>query len=305
MTEHTSPHKPKPAPQPALAPKPKSPAPIVHQATASGGQILDAKTQREMGARFGHDFSHVRIHTDTRAVESAQSLGANAYAVGNDVVFGPGRYAPGTGDGSRLLAHELTHIVQQGQLGSGDWSRMSSRGDASEREADSLASQVLAGRSVRVRTAPSAAIARDELPEVPDTPTMREKDKPGGPTDWGDKGFSLNWDRIWPPKNWLSPKSGSVDPGMGDPFTFSRPAPAAGPDLTPPVILPPPTTADPNAGMCTPNDPPQSAVPLGPGFQYTPRFGGGGGLFGQPFDPKQPYGDPKTWQPSVVPPGPF
>lgn len=66
-----------------------------------------------MERRLGHDFSRVRVHTDSRAVESARSLGARAYTVGSDVVFGAGEYAPSATEGRRLLAHELTHVVQQ------------------------------------------------------------------------------------------------------------------------------------------------------------------------------------------------
>ena len=67
----------------------------------------------EMEARFGHDFSRVRVHTDGHAAESARAANAKAFTVGSDVVFGEGRYAPETHDGSRLLAHELAHTVQQ------------------------------------------------------------------------------------------------------------------------------------------------------------------------------------------------
>jgi hypothetical protein len=66
-----------------------------------------------MEARFGHDFSTVRVHTDGRAAESARGVNANAYTVGSDVVFGSGTYRPGTFEGNRLLAHELAHTVQQ------------------------------------------------------------------------------------------------------------------------------------------------------------------------------------------------
>jgi sarcosine oxidase delta subunit len=66
-----------------------------------------------MGQRFGHDFSHVRVHTDGRAAESARTVHARAYTVGRDVVFGSGQFAPGTAAGGRLLAHELAHTVQQ------------------------------------------------------------------------------------------------------------------------------------------------------------------------------------------------
>ena len=66
-----------------------------------------------MEARFGHDFSQVRIHADGKAAESAQAVNARAFTVGRDVVFGSGEYAPGSPQGQRLLAHELVHVVQQ------------------------------------------------------------------------------------------------------------------------------------------------------------------------------------------------
>ena len=66
-----------------------------------------------MESHLGFDFSRVRIHTDERAVESAQVLNAMAYTVGSDIVFGDGQFAPATEKGKKLLAHELTHVVQQ------------------------------------------------------------------------------------------------------------------------------------------------------------------------------------------------
>lgn len=79
----------------------------------SGGRPLDAPTRNFMEQRFAHDFSAVRVHTDAAAAASAAQIQANAYTFGHDVVFGAGRYAPETSDGRRLLAHELTHVVQQ------------------------------------------------------------------------------------------------------------------------------------------------------------------------------------------------
>jgi hypothetical protein len=66
-----------------------------------------------MEPRFGQDFSQVRVHTDARANESAQAVNAFAYTVGANIVFGAGQYKPGTASGNKLLAHELTHVVQQ------------------------------------------------------------------------------------------------------------------------------------------------------------------------------------------------
>jgi hypothetical protein len=70
-----------------------------------------------MGRRLGHDFARVRVHTNERAGRSALALNAAAYTVANDVVFAPGRYAPDTVEGDRLLTHELVHVVQQQRAG--------------------------------------------------------------------------------------------------------------------------------------------------------------------------------------------
>ena len=81
----------------------------------SAGQPLDASTRSFMEPRFGRDFSRVRVHTDARAAESAQAVNARSYAVQGHLVFGRGEYSPGTSSGRRLLAHELAHVVQQGE----------------------------------------------------------------------------------------------------------------------------------------------------------------------------------------------
>src|SRR6266571_3408633 len=89
-------------------------APIVHDVLSSGGgQPLDATTRAFMEPRFGYDFSRVRVHTEARAAESAKAVNALAYTVGSDVVFGAEHYTPGTEEGKRLVAHELTHVIQQ------------------------------------------------------------------------------------------------------------------------------------------------------------------------------------------------
>jgi hypothetical protein len=130
--------------------------------TSKVGRALEGATQAEMGTRFGHDFSQVRVHTDAHAGEDAEALGAKAYAQGSDIVFGAGQWTPGSPATERLLAHELTHVVQQAQSGPGDPKRVSRRGDASEREAQSASEQVLAGESVQVQAVPDAAFARDD-----------------------------------------------------------------------------------------------------------------------------------------------
>lgn len=87
--------------------------PIVHEVLRSPGQPLDSESRTFFEPRFGHDFSEIRVHTDTKAAESAQTVNALAYTVGRDVVFGAGRYTPRTAEGSILLAHELAHVIQQ------------------------------------------------------------------------------------------------------------------------------------------------------------------------------------------------
>jgi Domain of unknown function (DUF4157) len=87
--------------------------PIISDVLRSSGQPLDATTRTYFEPRFGHDFSGVRVHTNAEAAESVRSVGARAYTVGRDVVFGAGQYQPHSFGGRRLIAHELTHVVQQ------------------------------------------------------------------------------------------------------------------------------------------------------------------------------------------------
>jgi hypothetical protein len=92
---------------------PSTAPPIVHDVLRAQGQPLDSSTRALFESRFRHDFSKVRVHTGDRAAESARAVNALAYTVGQNVVFGSGRYDPASADGQRLLAHELTHVVQQ------------------------------------------------------------------------------------------------------------------------------------------------------------------------------------------------
>lgn len=87
--------------------------PIVHDVLQSLGQPLDAEARNFMESRFGHDFSSVRVHSDGQAAESARVLQALGYTVGRHIIFGAGQYSPGTPAGRRLLAHELSHVMQQ------------------------------------------------------------------------------------------------------------------------------------------------------------------------------------------------
>ncbi|HRL76979.1 MAG TPA: DUF4157 domain-containing protein [Candidatus Accumulibacter phosphatis] len=120
------------------------------------GQLIDPATRTELEERFGQDFSDVRVHTDPEAVESAADARAKAYTVGQDVVFGEGRYAPGTSEGRRLLAHELAHVVQQ------------SRGGASGIESNSLeaAARQAAGQAIGGTTGSPIAVTGAAAPGI-------------------------------------------------------------------------------------------------------------------------------------------
>src|ERR1700694_4001948 len=91
----------------------QEPSPVKDVVGSGGGSPLDRDTRGFMESRLGADFSDVRVHSDGKATESARSVQAHAYTVGNDVVFQSDKYAPESDSGKRMLAHELTHVVQQ------------------------------------------------------------------------------------------------------------------------------------------------------------------------------------------------
>lgn len=82
------------------------------------GQAMDKATRSDLGGKMGYNFDNVRIHSDSKAADLSQSLGARAFTVGKDIYFNRGEYNPGNTEGKRLLAHELTHVVQQSGNGS-------------------------------------------------------------------------------------------------------------------------------------------------------------------------------------------
>jgi len=86
----------------------------VERVLTNSGSPLEPALRHDMEQRFGHDFSRVRVHSGTAAEQSAWDLNANAYTVGEHIVFGVGRFAPSVHEGRRLVAHELTHVMQQG-----------------------------------------------------------------------------------------------------------------------------------------------------------------------------------------------
>ena len=79
------------------------------------GMPLPTETRMDFESRFGHDFSKVRVHHDSESVDSAKAISAKAFTLGNNIVFGSGQFNPNNFDGKKLLAHELTHVIQQGK----------------------------------------------------------------------------------------------------------------------------------------------------------------------------------------------
>lgn len=145
-------------PGPALAPR------MVGETLRAPGRPLEGSTRAAMEKGFGHDFGRVRVHTDARAAESARAVGALAYTVGREVVFGAGRYEPETRAGRHLLAHELTHVLQQDGAASEGALGVRPADDAFEREGDAVSRQVVDGpparTPVRVRRLDSDGIQR-------------------------------------------------------------------------------------------------------------------------------------------------
>jgi len=158
----------------------------VHEVVGSGGGTpLDAGTRGSMESAFGTSFEDVRVHTDAQASKSAESVGANAYTVGSDVVFRSGHYDPGTPTGQRTIAHELSHVVQQSQ-GPVDGSdapggiKVSDPSDRFEQAADHQAETVMSSANLGSAPAPAASssggsVQREEDAAVPMPALQREE----------------------------------------------------------------------------------------------------------------------------------
>jgi len=149
----------------AIGPNPVVGAPpIIQEVLRSSGQPLDMSVRAFMEPHFRHDFSQVRVHRDTRSAESARAVNALAYTVGRDVVFGEGQYAPATSAGQRLLAHELSHVVQQARAQAN--SRPVGVGvadDASEQEAELASRSVSANAPFPLHHFPAASTVQRQV----------------------------------------------------------------------------------------------------------------------------------------------
>jgi len=147
-------------------------SPVHDVLNSGGGSPLAPDVRDEMQARLGHDFSDVKVHTDSQAHESARSVNAHAYTVGSSVVFQRDKYDPSSTEGKTMLAHELTHVVQQRSgpvdgTSAGGGIKISDPSDRFEREASANADRVMsADVTLSLAAGPSAAaVQREEAPE--------------------------------------------------------------------------------------------------------------------------------------------
>jgi hypothetical protein len=165
-------------------------SPVLDVVNSGGGAPLDTDTRTDMESRLGHDFSDVRVHTDSRASDSAKAVNAHAYTVGSNIVFQRDAYDPGSDTGKHMLAHELTHVVQQRSgpvegTATGGGIAVSSPSDRFEREAVANADKVMsapatptadtAQRSTadQAAAAPTVQRAEEEEPQQEEEPTAQ------------------------------------------------------------------------------------------------------------------------------------
>ncbi|NOK36361.1 DUF4157 domain-containing protein, partial [Corallococcus exercitus] len=132
----------------------------------SGGSPLGPSTRSRMEGAFGRSFDGVRVHTDARAAGFAAEHQAEAVTTGQDIAFGTSKYRPGTEGGDRLLAHELTHVVQQGNSARGApqaKSEVSTPNEPAEMQADTAASRVMSGQPAGVSEGGYSGSTRNRL----------------------------------------------------------------------------------------------------------------------------------------------
>lgn len=141
--------------------------------TASSGQPLDPATRAWFEPRLGRDLGDIRLHADAVADKASRSVDARAFTFGRDIAFRRGAYDPSSGDGRRLLAHELTHAVQQGDSTASGEPVVGRVDDPVEREADRAADALVSGAHAPVQRHAHARVVRRDPPAAP--PTERDK----------------------------------------------------------------------------------------------------------------------------------
>lgn len=155
---------------------------LVQDVLGSPGQPLEPPLRDEMEQRFSHDFSSVRVHQDAAAAESASHVNALAYTVGDHLVFGQNQYAPSSGEGQELLAHELAHVVQQRSNTHASDETHVLESKSAETEANRAASSVRAGRSVAMSPLPvtSGKVLQRQPPKAEQKPAQNIDQMPMG-----------------------------------------------------------------------------------------------------------------------------
>jgi uncharacterized protein DUF4157 len=154
----------------------------VHDVVASGGRPLEPEVRDDMEGRLGHDFGDVRIHDDAAAHDSARGVNAHAYTVGSNVVFQRDKYDPGSEAGKVMLAHELTHVVQQ-RSGPVDGApapggiNVSDPSDRFEREAAATAETAMAAPAPVSSSGQAVAAPVQRDAEGPE-PSLQRQDAP-------------------------------------------------------------------------------------------------------------------------------
>jgi len=140
----------------------------------SGGQELDGGVQTGLGESMGQDFSGVRVHTSREADDLNHQLGARAFTTGQDIFFREGEYDPSSAGGKELLAHELTHVVQQnsGAVGGADRMTVNQPGDAFEQQAEATAKTASAANA-----APAGAVQRQPEEETVQAAQAEEEEE--------------------------------------------------------------------------------------------------------------------------------
>jgi hypothetical protein len=234
----------------------------INNALGSTGRSLDTATRTFMESGFNHDFSRVQLHTGSLAAQSAEDINARAYTVRNDIVFGQGQYQPDKKGGMRLMAHELAHVVQQGQAGNST---------EPEVRADEAAERVTHDQAVTpgvIGGALPGLYADNGEGEGTETPTSSPT-----PTDVTQPTFSVGWDvlaqlgtfRLTPP-SLLMPPPRRVS--LGIPPLSSPMLPPSMPSLPPPALLPPAPTpgtvpsTTPSPGTSGQTSEPPSRIPI-------------------------------------------
>jgi hypothetical protein len=126
---------------------------VIGEESRTSGKPLDHSDRKFMESRFGHDFNQVRVHADAAAARTADSIGAKAYASGNQIVFGTGQYRPGQAGSRALLAHELVHTLQRRNPSDSSREALTMDSHPAEVEAHSVSQAVMSGHpAAPVRT---------------------------------------------------------------------------------------------------------------------------------------------------------